>query len=128
MEAFFIVAGLVVLLLAVLWSFKTAFRSTWNVPTYDHNEMQALAVEYQKRAMAAPILLTWLGVVMGALACGFFAPYRLVVFSVVGGLWGGITGYYLGRARATTLRARAQELLCQMRIEENTRGAGRGES
>ena len=38
----------------------------------------------------------------------------------------GIVGYARGEKAAFTLRLQAQTVLCQLRIEENTRGAERG--
>lgn len=42
-------------------------------------------------------------------------------FAVVGGVLVALLGYLVGSARAFALRLQAQQALCQLQIEENTR-------
>jgi hypothetical protein len=89
---------------------------------YDPTEAQEIVDQLQKRAAAAPITYTWYGVAIGGLGAAlWFISMRWIVFSVSGAVLGGIIGFRLGQSHALTLRTRAQSLLCQMKVEENTR-------
>lgn len=44
-----------------------------------------------------------------------------VVIAVVGALFGGVVGYYAAKEKALELRLKAQQTLCQLQIEKNTR-------
>jgi hypothetical protein len=90
--------------------------------TYDPVETQTLAEELQSRAAAASLYSTLYGVAIGAFLMGpWFISVQWILFSVLGGLLGGAIGFRLGQTRAVSLRAQAQSLLCQLKIEENTR-------
>jgi len=46
-----------------------------------------------------------------------------VVVGVILALVGGISGYYSGKEKSFELRLKAQQALCQLHIEKNTRGS-----
>ena len=61
---------------------------------------------------------------VGGLACGvagFFTGIPAIMICAV--LLGLVVGYWMGSARAFTLKLQAQTALCQLQIEKNTRAA-----
>lgn len=95
--------------------------------------------EYAERLLRAASSLVALWTVIGAVlasaatwiaanaveaAPGYAAgPW---VAMVIGGVFGGAIGLQQGRQKAFTLRLQAQQALCQLRIEQNTRGQAAG--
>jgi hypothetical protein len=91
---------------------------------YDPAVMQKLVDKLQARAMAALIYYPVMGAALGGL--GMFYAYRLNAAEAGGLIWGGVImggliGLSIGQHRSLALKAQAQALLCQMKIEENTR-------
>lgn len=99
---------------------------------YDPKILQEFAdnLYYQARSIQATYLL-------GGLFLGFFAPllaprvsfdaarlaadFNLAVVVGISVLVGGLIGYVAGRSRAFKLKLQAQQVLCQVAIEANTR-------
>jgi hypothetical protein len=106
---------------------------------YDPLIIQKFADRLYRRATTTLIVSTAFGAlcggVFGLLFClsavapsltqGDSATLVGLVVSLIGGLLGaaifGLAGYLGGRERAFRLRLQAQTVLCQIRIEENTR-------
>lgn len=96
--------------------------------SYDENVIVTFAERLYSRSAAIVIVYTLFGAVIGALVVkGVVAAYRInsdatngvtiviaLIFAVLGGM--------IGSARAFTLRLLAQQALCQLQIERNTRG------
>jgi hypothetical protein len=90
------------------------------MPTYDPNEAQELVIRLQKRAAAVMIYFPVQGAALGA-GTMFFLSRGNNVLVTAGALLGGILGFNLARMRSLALKVQAQSLLCQVKIEENTR-------
>ena len=88
---------------------------------YDPAEMQRLAEKLQAKAVSVMIIYPFNGAVFGAAATYFATSAKVSLLMVVGALAGIAIGFELGRQRALALKSQAQSLLCQLKIEENTR-------
>jgi hypothetical protein len=86
--------------------------------SYDPNVIQEFADKLYSRADA--IVLGWMalsalvGFFVGAMLGG--GPLRLLLIFL-----GGAIGYAVGMQRAFLLKLQAQQALCQVQIEQNTR-------
>jgi hypothetical protein len=90
--------------------------------TYDPQEMQALADKLEMRATSAVIIYPVYGAALAGAATIWWAWNRGMITIPIGTtLLGGIAGFRIGQLHALTLRAQAQSLRWQMKIEENTR-------
>lgn len=92
---------------------------------YDPNVIQGFAEALYQRASSLVVSYALLGAVGGA-AIGFIGGMQVeggmaVMAALVGGAVGAFIGYSLAAPRAFMLRLQAQQALCQMQIEANTR-------
>ena len=71
--------------------------------------------------LACTLLLGLVGAAVGAGVFGLVAREAAVFGAVLGGLVFGAMGYLVGTQRAFTMRLQAQQALCQVQIELNTR-------
>lgn len=94
---------------------------------YDSAVLKNLADKMYVQAASAVATSTGLGLLVGVVAGGAYGwPLReevldLFMWAAIGGVPLGAVGYMRGSARALSLRAEAQKILCQVEIEENTR-------
>ena len=96
--------------------------SNRTMPTYDPQEMEALADKLEMRAASATVIYPAYGAALAGAATIWWAWNRGIVMIPIGtALLGGIAGFRIGQLHALSLRAQAQSLRCQMKIEENTR-------
>lgn len=90
--------------------------------TYDPTEVQTLADKLEARADQAvfsyPVTI---GALAGLAASWWWLPRGQYLHPIGAAILGAIVGFRLGQMRALSLRAQAQSLLCQLKIEENTR-------
>lgn len=99
-------------------------------PKYDPKPIEALAVRLERKAEALALGGTAAGALLGALVGAIpLTPLDSIwaipaMFGVatllLGGLVGALFGYVIGAGRALAYRARAQQLLCQVRTERQT--------
>ena len=88
--------------------------------------IQQFAEKLYEQAGIVLVIYTLIGVVSGAATGSLFSLYRTkTLYVLIGAAVGGLLGYVLGQYRAFMLRLQAQQALCQMKIEENTRRGGR---
>ena len=94
---------------------------------YDASVIQLLADKLYSKADRVIGFNAIVGVVLGALAGGGFGAAQLggstaaTVLALVGAVLFGLVGAFIGYGRSFDLRFRAQQALCQMHIESNTR-------
>jgi len=88
--------------------------------TYNPNEAKELVETLQKRAVAARIYGPSYGALFAMFAVVWLemADFPIAFFVAIPG---GMIGYQLGCLRSFALKVQIQSLLCQMKIEENTR-------
>jgi hypothetical protein len=94
--------------------------------TYDTVVIQSHAEALYAQADSVVRVSTIVGALAGASAggaVGVTASLAVGVFVLVGALLGGLFGYLAAKGRALVLRSQAQTMLCQVRIEQNTREA-----
>jgi hypothetical protein len=72
----------------------------------------------------AASLYKQVGVVIGLVGGYLVTDGRGGTVTVVGGLLLGAIGWWIGTQKAFALKLQAQIALCQVQIEENTRGRG----
>jgi hypothetical protein len=89
---------------------------------YEAAVIQKFAEMLYSRARSIVVVYTVLGIIVGAVGAGALVR-GLGIASVVGAALCGILGYFVGQGRAFTLRLTAQQALCQIEIEKNTRGS-----
>lgn len=94
---------------------------------YDASVIEEFAEALYAQAKWIVVRYCAMGAVIGlAIGYGFAGAARLRgAEAVVGGLVGAaglVLGYSAGRARAFFLRLQAQQALCEVQIEKNTRG------
>jgi phage tail tape-measure protein len=93
---------------------------------YDTVVIQAHAEALYAQADSVVRVSAIVGALAGAsagAAAGVAAGLAVGVFVLVGALLGGLFGYLAAKGRALVLRSQAQTMLCQVRIEQNTREA-----
>jgi hypothetical protein len=90
--------------------------------TYNPAEIQAIADKLEAQADAAMIHYPTYGAALAGLTAAAWSLQRGIVSLPIGiAILGGIVGFRLARIHSLALRAQAQSLLCQLKIEENTR-------
>jgi len=95
---------------------------------YDAATVHSYAARLYARArncvVSYPLLGIGLGLSLGYIVAGLLGPMGTprMPYEALGILIFGGTGFSLGSSRALALRLQAQTALCQIRIEENTRG------
>jgi hypothetical protein len=95
---------------------------------YDPDVIQAFANALYRQAAAIIAGATLLCLLGGFAAGAFFGSGSTKgAWVFAGALFGGLIGFFAGRAKAFALKLLAQTALCQMHIEKNTR-KGRAES
>lgn len=98
---------------------------------YDAAVIEEFAEALYAQAKWIVIRYCALGLLIGfVIGYGFAAAARLrggeAVLGGVVALAGVVLGYFAGLARAFLLRLQAQQALCQVQIEKNTRGTAAG--
>jgi hypothetical protein len=89
------------------------------VVSYDPNVITMFAQRLYARAAIVIALHTVIGVVLGGVAGKFaYGTGSMLILAAVGG----VLGFLLGSQRAFLLKLQAQTALCQIQIEQNTRG------
>jgi hypothetical protein len=112
------------------------------VPSYDAATLQEFADKLYKQAANIVLQSVVQGIlgefffglaigIGGALVLRFafndaegaasFAPVAGLVSVVAGPILGGLSGWQIGREKSFDLRLKAQQALCQLQIEKNTR-------
>jgi hypothetical protein len=89
--------------------------------TYDPNIIATYAKELYRRANSVTFFYAFLGLIFGfAVGFAFFFLDSLIpnYFTAAFGCW---IGYTAGMAKSFALRLEAQQALCQLQIELNTR-------
>jgi len=94
---------------------------------YDASIIQQMADGLYSQAKSILARYAFLGVVVGGVA-GFAGAAAIdfdvpAILGVGGVVIGGLMGYAIAKPRAFLLRLQAQQALCQVKIEENTRAA-----
>jgi hypothetical protein len=96
------------------------------MPGYDPKHHQDLADLLILRANRIVSVFTAMAAIVGAgvgVAIARGAGKTEIISVIIWTFVLGIFGFVAGKERAFSLRMKAQELLCQKRIEENTRAA-----
>ena len=88
------------------------------MPSYDPEIVRRYANRLYRQARSIIFWYTLIGLGAGALT-GLYPPVARYsrLFAILGGVW----GFAVGEARAFRCKLRAQEALCQLQIELNTR-------
>ena len=88
---------------------------------YDPQIIQTFADRLYVQANSIITVCTLIGLAVGC-GGGFYAGYRdnRMIYALLGGLFFGLLGFAIGRARAFALKLKAQIALCQVKIERNT--------
>lgn len=100
--------------------------------SYDENVIVSFAERLYHRASSMVAVCTLGGAMIGAVpAVIAFSitrarPDAIAIIAVLVGLIGGVIGGMIGSERAFRLRLLAQQALCQVQIERNTRAAAMG--
>jgi hypothetical protein len=95
--------------------------------TYDENVILTFAERLYRRAASTVIAYALLGALIGALAGAGIAfatktPDLIKGFAFAMGVVSAVIGGMIGSERAFAMRLLAQQALCQVQIERNTRG------
>jgi hypothetical protein len=90
--------------------------------TYDANLIQEYADRMYRSASQTVVMYSLGGIITGA-SVGLVS--RDPKLTVVAAILVGILGYLMGKGKAFKLKLEAQLALCQVQIEENTRGLDR---
>jgi hypothetical protein len=91
---------------------------------YDPHVIRQYAAGLYSRALGEAVSWTITGVVGGSIGLYILARLGLLPFGLLVFVVGCVVGYLTGSARAFALKLQAQIALCQVQIEENTRGLG----
>jgi predicted membrane-bound spermidine synthase len=100
--------------------------------SYDENVIVTFAERLYRRAATIVILCALLGCIVGAVGVELVAAAARVHsdatngFAVLFALVAAVIGVLIGNERAFALRLLAQQALCQVQIERNTRAAMMG--
>ncbi len=95
--------------------------------SYDSRVIYGFAERLYKQANTIVATYTVLGVFVGGVGL-YVASSGSGALSLIGAAILGAIGYLLGSQRAFVLKLQAQTALCQVKIEENTRGGAQSES
>jgi hypothetical protein len=90
---------------------------------YEPKVIEEFAASLYAQADSIIVGYSLLGVLVGG-AGGYVVgmlPWFSTIATVFGFLLGGLVGFVTGKAKAFNLRLQAQQALCQVRIEANTR-------
>lgn len=101
---------------------------------YDPNVIRAYADRLYTTALLIMVVYTVVGCLAGAVVAAaiFGAYFNFFHFGLgvtsgqvvpAAGLLLGLFGFAIGHTKAFSLRLQAQQALCQLQIEENTRGS-----
>lgn len=90
---------------------------------YDPQVIYQFADRLYRQAGQIIVASTFLGGLVG-LGAGYVVKESLDRYALLGAVLFGLICFALGVQRAFVLKLQAQTALCQVRIEENTRGAG----
>jgi hypothetical protein len=93
--------------------------------TYDAKLIQEYADRMYRSASQTVVMYSLAGIITGA-PVGLIS--RDLKLTVVAAILVGILGYLLGKRKAFKLKLEAQLALCQVQIEENTRGLDQRQS
>lgn len=100
--------------------------------SYDENVIVSFADRLYRRASSMVVAYMLFGVMVGvlpvviAMGMNHVRPNAIGAVAAMVGLIGGVIGAMVGSERAFTLRLLAQQALCQVQIERNTRAAAMG--
>jgi hypothetical protein len=100
----------------------TAKRKTMTVQ-YDPKIISQHAAALYSRAARVVFSYGFLGFVVGAIGAAAATSGKNGLLTLVGGLLGALLGVGIGRSRAFVYQLQAQQALCQVAIELNTRRA-----
>ena len=93
---------------------------------YDPEIIQEYATSLEKQAKSIVPAYFFIGIFLGLFLFDTISLFMTntidFLISAIGVLIGGVLGYGTGKYRALELRIQAQMTLCQMKIEQNTRG------
>lgn len=92
--------------------------------SYDSSFIYQFAEKLYKQANGIIATYTILGVLIGGV--GAYAGTQNPTVGLVGAVVVGAVGYFVGAQKAFSLKLQAQIALCQVKIEENTRGVAGG--
>jgi hypothetical protein len=98
---------------------------------YDPTLLNDLANKLQTGTKRVVLIFTVMGALMGAAVGSYIYMATTTESKLQVALWTvmlAVFGWVVGRERAFTMSVRAQEILCQLRIEENTRAKAAGAS
>jgi hypothetical protein len=92
---------------------------------YDQKVFQDFTESLYKQAKQTTPLYFFIGVFLGVITSAVVSSIMVGDFDflilAIGVLIGGIMGYGSGKYKSLEMRLEAQKLLCQSKIEENTR-------